>query len=54
MHTGFSSGNLRERDPLKELGLDLRTVLKCIFKTLDGGMKWINLANWSYLVIYIS
>jgi hypothetical protein len=37
IHTGFWSGNLRERDHLEKLGVDWRTVLKCIFKTLNGG-----------------
>jgi hypothetical protein len=35
VHTEFSWGNLRERDHLKELGLDGRIILKWIFKTWD-------------------
>jgi hypothetical protein len=32
VHTGFSGGNLRERDQLEDLGLDGRIILKYIFK----------------------
>jgi len=31
-------GNLRERDHLKDLGVDTRIILKWIFKKQDGGM----------------
>jgi len=52
MHTGFWSRNLWERDHFEELDVDWRTVLNCIFKTLDGGMKWINLAPWCYFTFH--
>jgi hypothetical protein len=34
MHTGFRSGDLRERDHLEDLGVDGRIILECILKTL--------------------
>ena len=41
VHTRFRWGNLRERDHLKDPGLDVRIILKCIFKkSSDGGMDW--------------
>jgi hypothetical protein len=36
-HTGFWWGDLRERDHLKELGIDRKIVLKWVFKKWDGG-----------------
>jgi hypothetical protein len=38
MHKGFWWGNLRERDQLEDLGIDLRIILKGILK-LDKGMN---------------
>jgi hypothetical protein len=38
VHTGFWWKNLRERDNLKELGVDVRIILKQIFKKRYGGM----------------
>jgi hypothetical protein len=35
-HTEVWWGNLNERDHLKDLGIDGRITLKCIFKTWDG------------------
>jgi hypothetical protein len=32
MHTGFWWGKTRKRDHLKDLGVDWRIILKCIFK----------------------
>jgi hypothetical protein len=44
MHTGFWWGNLRERDHLKDPGMDGRMILKWIFEKWDGGgMDWIDL-----------
>jgi hypothetical protein len=44
VHTGFWWGDLRERDHLKELGVDGRIILKLILKKLDGEAEWIDLA----------
>ena len=35
--------NLRERDHLRDLGVDGRKILKCIFKMSDVGMDWYDL-----------
>jgi hypothetical protein len=35
-HTEFCWGNQRERDHLKDLGVDGRIILKWIFKKWDG------------------
>jgi hypothetical protein len=37
MHTGFWWGNLRERDRLKDEGVDGRIILRWIFRKCDGG-----------------
>jgi len=42
--TGFPQINLRERDHLKDLGVDVRIILKRI-KMWDGSMGWIDLAQ---------
>jgi hypothetical protein len=41
VYTGFSSGYLRERDFLEDLGVDWRIILKWIFKKLDEAMEWL-------------
>jgi hypothetical protein len=44
VHIWFRWGNLRERDHLEELGVDVRIILKWIFKISDGGsLDWTNL-----------
>jgi hypothetical protein len=43
-----------ERDHFEDLGLDGKTILKLIFKKMDGVMDWSNLAQsrdrWQHLV----
>jgi len=45
MHTGFWQGDLRERDHWKNVDVDGRILLKCIFKKYDGealtGLLWL-------------
>jgi hypothetical protein len=38
VQTGFWWGDPRERDYLKDLGIDGRIILKWIFQKWDGGM----------------
>jgi len=45
VYTGFWWGYLRERDHLKDLGVNGRIILRCIIGKWDvGGMDWIDLA----------
>ena len=47
-------GNLRERDHLKDPGVDGRIILRWKFRKWDGGMDWIELSQsrdrWRALV----
>jgi hypothetical protein len=45
VHTALWWGNLRERDHLKYLGLDMRVILKWILKERDGSMNWIDVTQ---------
>jgi len=53
-YTGFWWGNVRERDNLEDTSINGKIVLKWIFRKLDGGMDWIDLAQdrdrWRALV----
>ena len=42
---GFGGRNLKERDHLEDPGIEGRIVLRCMFKKLDGGIDWIDLAR---------
>jgi hypothetical protein len=41
----FWWGNLRERGHLEDL-IDVRIILRWIFRAWDGGMDWIDLAQY--------
>ena len=43
--TGFWWGNLRERGPLEDVGIERNTILKWIFKKWFGGVVCIDLAQ---------
>jgi hypothetical protein len=38
-------GNLREREDLKDIGINGRIILKCIIQWDGGGMDWNDLAQ---------
>jgi hypothetical protein len=45
MHTRFWCVKLRERDHLKDRGVDGKVILKWVFRKCCGGMDWIDLAQ---------
>ena len=45
MHTEFWWGNVKERDRFEDPDVDVRIILKWIFRKWDGGMDWIDLAQ---------
>jgi hypothetical protein len=45
MHTEFSAGNLKERDCLEDLGIDVRIILKQVFRKLGEGVDCIHFAQ---------
>jgi len=51
---GEERGNLRGRNYLENLGLDGRIILKWIFKILDWGMDWIDLAQDRVMKLRVS
>jgi hypothetical protein len=47
-HTGFWWGNLREKGRLDDLYVDGTTILKCIFKKLEGAwteLIWLRIGT---------
>jgi len=54
VHTGFSWGNLRQRDHLEDPTVDGRKILRWIFRKWDGVIDWIDMAQvrdtWRALV----
>jgi hypothetical protein len=46
VHTGVWWGYLRERAHLKDPGVDGRIILRWIFRKWDGGMDWIDVAQY--------
>ena len=54
MCTEFWWGNLREGDHLEDLVIGGRIILKWVFRKLDDGMDWIDMAQdrdrWQALV----
>jgi hypothetical protein len=45
VHIGFWWGDLREGDHVEDASIDLRIIIKWLFKVLEGGMVWIDLAR---------
>ena len=43
MHRGFWWGNLEERDHMGDLDVEIKIILKLIFKQWDGSMDWSDL-----------
>jgi len=37
VYIGFGGGNLKERDHLEDLGIDVRIILRWIYSKWDGG-----------------
>jgi len=45
VHRRFWWGNVRKRDHLEDMGVDMRIILKWIFKKWNGIISWIDLAQ---------
>ena len=43
---GFWSGDPREIDHLEDLGIDGRIILRWFFRKWEGGVDWIDLAQY--------
>ena len=54
VYRGFWWESLRERDPLEDLDIDGRMILRRVFRKWDGDIVWIDLAQnkdrWRALV----
>ena len=46
LHTGFWRRNLRERDHFEDPGIDGKIIFRWIFGNWDGGIDWIDLAQY--------
>jgi hypothetical protein len=46
VHTRLWWGNLRERNHLEDPCIDGAIILRWIFRKWDGGMDWIDLAQY--------
>jgi hypothetical protein len=44
VHRGCWWGNLKERDHLEDLDVEIKIILKLIFKQWDGGVGWFDLS----------
>jgi hypothetical protein len=43
IHRGFWWGNLKERDHLEDLNVEMKKILKLIFKHWEGGVECFDL-----------
>ena len=54
MHAGFWWGKLKERNHLKDPGIEGGIIVRCILRKWEGDVEWIDLAQdrdrWQALV----